>query len=99
MIVPLVTLTTITTVGGMITAIWREAVTVGATPFSFCMACGGTISCYIIIFYSPQFDGARVSIQIMLIVRVAVLTTEFFSANVQLMCARIRRTGVTIGTI
>ena len=98
-IVSFMTFTTVTTMIKMISAVWREAVAVRTTPFSFCMACGSTVACYAVIFYTTQFDGARTVVQIMLIVAVAVLTFEILLINVQFMCACIRWAGVTIGAI
>ncbi len=97
MIVSIVAVATVTVVDEVISAIWREAMTLCATPFPLRMACGGTVSCNAIVFYAAQFDGTRVPVQIVLIIAMAVLTFEILLLYVGSVRPCIRRAGVTIG--
>ncbi len=93
----IVTLATITIMGDVISAIWREAVTICTSPFPLCMACGGAAACDGIIYDPTQFDGARSVVQIVLIVAVAVLTLEILLIHVGFVYACIWWAVVTIG--
>ena len=98
-IVSVMTFTTIAVVSEMISAIWREIMTIGATPFSFCMARRSAVACDAVVFYAAQFDGTRIPIQIMLIVAVAVLTLEILLIHVGFVRACIWRVSMTIGAV
>ncbi len=82
MIVSVVTFTTIVVVSDVIPGIWRGTMASRAVPFSLCMACRGTVSCETIVSDAAKLNGAGTVVQIVLIVAVAVLTTEIMPINV-----------------
>ncbi len=95
----IVTLSTVTIVSKVTSAIRRRFMTAHAVPFTFCVACGGTVSRDGVIYYATQFDGARPVVQIVLIVAVAVLTREALLFYVPSMRACIWRAIMTVGTV
>ncbi len=97
--VSIMTLSTVTIMGNMISAIWRETVTSRTIPFSFCMARRSAVACDAIVSYAAQFDGTRIPVQIVLIVAVAVLTLEILLAHMGFVRACIWRVSMTVGAV
>ena len=95
--VSIMTLSTVTIMGNMISTIWRETVTSRTIPFPLCMARRSAVACDAVVFDPTQFDGARSVVQIVLIVAVAVLTFEVLLIHVGFVYACIWWAVVTIG--
>ncbi len=78
----LVALPTVTVVRDMIPGVRWGFMAIGAAPFAFYMASGGTVSRDRIVYSATQFDRARTVVQIMLIIAVTVLTLEVLLLDV-----------------